>query len=363
MDTIARDTMPDDIDTQLGERYYQGRKDLEERFTEEINDLIYQYIEKRFQEGRRPAMRDAHAKDNGAVKAFFRVDPDLDPQYQQGVFVAGQEYKAWIRFSNGNSERRGERSPDARGMAIKLTGVKGVKMLDDERETQDFIMINSPAFFVDDLERYRETLRGFLNKGIIAQYLSILKLKGRERWLAAKANAKVITNPLYAQYWSTTPYRLGVDQNRKMAIKFTVKPQVQDRPSLVSRIGIFLTPGFSLKAEMEKALSSERRFDFYIQRYVDERRTPVEDTKVEWDETVSPPIHVGTIVIPSQKVDTPARNIFCENLSFSPWHCLPEHKPLGCVNRVRRKVYLANSRHRHDLNRLPPAEPTGSEDL
>src|SRR5687768_1159213 len=98
MDTPASNAAHDDIDTQLGEQYHLGRKDLEERFTQEINDLIHQYIEKRFRQGRRPAMRDAHAKDNGAVRATFRVDPGLDAQFQQGVFVAGHEYKAWIRF-------------------------------------------------------------------------------------------------------------------------------------------------------------------------------------------------------------------------------------------------------------------------
>jgi hypothetical protein len=363
MDTLARDAAQDDIDIQLGEQYHQGSREGEERFTQEINDLIHQYIEKRFRQGRRPAMRDAHAKDTGAVKATFRVNPNLDPQFQQGVFVPGHEYKAWIRFSNGNSERRSERSPDARGMAVKLMGVNGPKMLDDERETQDFIMINSPAFFVDDLERYRETLRGFLNQGIVAQYLSLLELKGRERWLALKANAKFITNPLYSQYWSTTPYRLGVDPGRKMAIKFTAKPQSHDRPSLASRAATFLTPKFSIKAELDKAMSREHRFDFFVQRFVDEERTPIEDSKVEWDESVSRPIHVATIAIPPQRVDTPARNIFCENLSFSPWHCLPEHKPLGAVNRVRKTVYLKNSAHRHDLNRAPMAEPTGNEDV
>ena len=42
--------------------------------------------------------------------------------------------------------------PDARGMAIKLMGVEGQKLLHDvgdgseEKYTQDFIMISSPGF-------------------------------------------------------------------------------------------------------------------------------------------------------------------------------------------------------------------------
>jgi catalase len=66
------------------------------------------------------------------VRAIFRVDRDIDPSLQHGVFKPGKESHAWIRFSNGNSERLSERWPDARGVAIKLLGVPGPKLLGDE---------------------------------------------------------------------------------------------------------------------------------------------------------------------------------------------------------------------------------------
>jgi hypothetical protein len=58
---------------------------------------------------------------------------------------------------------------------------------------------------------------------------------------------------------------------------------------------------------------------------------------------------------------SPAQAVFCENLSFSPWHSLPEHRPLGLVNRVRKVAYREISKLRHDLNKAPPQEPTGNE--
>jgi hypothetical protein len=66
---------------------------------------------------------------------------------------------------------------------------------------------------------------------------------------------------------------------------------------------------------------------------------------------------VAEIVIPPQNTLSPARDLFCDNLSFSPWHGLAEHQPLGLVNRVRRRVYLAISAHRHELNGVQPQEP------
>jgi hypothetical protein len=355
-------TAPDDyIDTQLGERYYKGQKQLEETLTSEIIDVIHQFIVRRFQEGRRPARRDAHAQDNGCVRAIFRVDPDLDPGLRHGIFQPGKEYNAWIRFSNGNSEVLSGRFPDARGMAIKLTGVEGRKLLDDEKHTQDFILANRPVFFIDDLQRYKDTLVVFHSGGLVMQGLALIKLRGREIPLAIKNNASLITNPLFSQYWSMTPYRLGVDAGTKMAVKFSAKPRMLKRPGFLTQLQTFFSPGFSLKTEMNDTLSgNEMWFDFYIQRYVDDR-TPIEDSKVEWAEDVSKPVHVAKIIIPMQDCISSEQDFFCENLSFNPWHSLPEHKPMGAVNRVRKAIYLRISELRHELNSAPRREPTGHE--
>src|SRR5262245_51782585 len=131
-----------DLDTDLGEQYYQGQKELEEKLTAEIVEVARRGITARFDQGRRPAMRDAHATDNGCVRAIFRVNADLPLDLQHGVFIPGREYQAWIRFSNGSSEARSKFWPDARGMAIKLTGVDGPKLLADEKATQDFVLIS-----------------------------------------------------------------------------------------------------------------------------------------------------------------------------------------------------------------------------
>jgi hypothetical protein len=358
---------PDDsIDFELGESHYGGQKALEDQLTSEIIDVIKEFIGRRFRQGRRPALRDAHAKDNGCVRATFCVDHDLKNELRIGVFkYPGREYQAWIRFSNGNSEQKNSRFPDARGMAIKLMGVEGPKLLDhaedgdEEKYTQDFILISSPGFFVDDLVRYKEVLQKFLSGGTVAQYLSAFKLRGWEIWLAIKVNLTLLTNPLFHQYWSMTPYRLGLPPGTRYAVKYTAKPCSPDPENFLQRLKTYFEPGFSLKQEMNKRLSEKDvSFDFFVQRYVDQDRTPIENSKIVWAETISKPEHVARIVIPRQNVMCSERASFCENLSFSPWHCLPEHKPLGVINRVRRLVYLEISKYRHALNDTPRAEPT-----
>lgn len=57
-----------------------------------------------------------------------------------------------------------------------------------------------------------------------------------------------------------------------------------------------------------------------------------------WDETEAPFIDVASVRIPRQSFDTVDQQAFCENLSFTPWHTLPEDRPAGGINRMRRSI-------------------------
>jgi len=43
---------------------------------------------------------------------------------------------------------------------------------------------------------------------------------------------------------------------------------------------------------------------------------------------------------------------FGENMSFSPWHSLAAHEPLGEINEARRRVYPAISQFRRSENHV-----------
>jgi hypothetical protein len=68
---------------------------------------------------------------------------------------------------------------------------------------------------------------------------------------------------------------------------------------------------------------------------------------------------VAQITIQVQEFASPEQPKFCDNLSFTPWHTIPEHRPLGGINRVRKTVYDTVSRVRHELNGVESHEPTG----
>ena len=299
-------------------------------------------------------MRDQHSRAHGCVRATFKVEDGLTLPLAQGVFVPGRSYPARIRFSNGSSDpRKDDAEADARGMAIKLLDVPGEKILPAQRDapTQDFILVNNPEFLVDDASRYLRLVRAVDSNPIVKAVKLPLAI-GLDGLRIAKAmTSSKVASPLEVRYWSAVPYRLG-DPPHKHAVKYSAQPSlppgaIPDNPS----------PHFLRETMIRQLANGEASFDFKVQR----RTSPsmeVENSMVEWKEAEAPYVKVATITIPSQQFATRERDDFGENLSFTPWHALPQHRPLGAVNRVRRIVYEEISRLRHQLNGTPQREPS-----
>ena len=133
------------IDPFLGEKLQPN----EEVLAQNIAQVIEKSIREQYTAGN--ALRDAHPKAHGCVRAEFHVSKNIPTQFAKGVFIPDQSYQAWIRFSNAsNDATSADIDKDARGIAIKLLGVPGQKILESEKQatTQDFIMINHPVFLL-----------------------------------------------------------------------------------------------------------------------------------------------------------------------------------------------------------------------
>ena len=96
-------------------------------------------------------------------------------------------------------------------------------------------------------------------------------------------------------------------------------------------------------------------FALQVQRQNADYYMPIEDTSVQWSEDISPFETVATVRVEPQDFDTREQNLACDNLSFNPWHALPEHRPIGGINRLRKAVYEAVSVYRHQRNAAPQA--------
>jgi hypothetical protein len=293
------------------------------------------------QEGR--AFRDAHRKAHGCVSAKFTVLGGLPTDLAQGVLARPRSFDAVIRYSNG-SQVVDDTKGDARGMAIKLMGIDGPKLLGDEAgaRTQDFLLMTSPVFFVRNAKDYVGFQSAISNGGLsVAGWLA---LHWREASVLLSIQNRKVSNPLNTRYWSPTPSRLGTQQ-----IKYSAVPCAGQSFTDVS------TGQHLLRENMEAHLSKQGAcFDFMVQRRAQPKQMPIEDATVEWKESAAPFVKVARIDIASQ---APEQGEACEIRSFTPWHSIEAHRPLGGIERTRKAVYQAISTLRHDLNGQPRVEP------
>jgi hypothetical protein len=345
------------IDAFLGEKLHEDEQELAQNIVAVIEESIQDTYRKHGH-----AMRDAHPKSHGCVKAKFHVDEIVIPSLAKGVFQSGKTYDAWIRFSNSNADPdRADFKGDGRGMAIKLAGVPGTKLLETESQamTQDFIMVSHPVFIIDDPSDYLSLVRQTNSTNWLDKLFVPFTLGFQGSWNARQTTRKKIANPLQTRYWSMVPYQLGIGAERQ-AIKFSAKsfsdpgrscPTIQD--------DFPADPGQNfLRQALRNTLAKAKA----CMQFLVQPRTPsmsVENSKNEWKESEAPFVKVATIEIPPQEFDTRENNNFCENLSFNPWHALPEHRPLGVVNRLRKVIYPQISDIRHRMNSAPQGEPEG----
>lgn len=290
--------------------------------------------------------RDAHAKQLGCVRANFTVNHDKLPmELRVGIFSENKTFPAWIRFSNASKELRADNILDQRGMAIKLMQVPGEKILPQERsaKTQDFLLGNMPIFIGSNIERSTQLLS--VNK----LQFSLFLLTHPRALFNIFVFLRQANNPLSLSYWSQTPYALG-----STAVKYRVTPCYQEKNNTINH-----TDANYLAHAMAKTLAHQSAcFEFFVQLHKTGMSIDTPDQR--WDEKKSPFIPVATITIFQQQVDNPQTKAFCENLSFTPWHSLPEHSPLGAINRARKIIYEAISILRHQQNHIKREEPEPS---
>ena len=108
-------------------------------------------------------------------------------------------------------------------------------------------------------------------------------------------------------------------------------------------------------------LTGEWALEVQLARDLDKQ--PIEDASVEWKEEDAPFVQVATLRIEPQDSwsDDKVRRID-ETLLFSPWNALVDHRPLGGINRARRRAYKNSSDFRVRVNGCPLAAEAHAAD-
>ena len=300
--------------------------------------------------------RGGNTKTHGIVRGEFIVHDGLPAQLRRGIFARPQTYRAWVRFSGPGPYV----TPDIddvgfMSISIKLMGVPGPKLMDEEKFTQDMFGVSTPTFVTPDTRANAQLQIESVKNAQIYYFLNlrrshVLDFIMQALWL------KTQSSPFEAPYFSCVPYLLGEGQ----AMQYSVWPK-STRRTPIPRLP-FRPPDDYLRNAMVKSLNEgDVEFDIRLQLQTDPHLMPIENNAVLWPERLSPRVTVATLRLPRQTFNSPAQMAFSRRLSYNPWHCIAEHRPLGNQSRARRRMYLELSRLRHTMNAVPHYEPTGDE--
>jgi hypothetical protein len=302
-----------------------------------------------------PPTRTLHAKGVLDLLAEFTVLSDLPDYARRGLFAKGGTFRAYVRFSNGSPVAGSDRNPDVRGIAIKLLGVTGLKIIPgmEDAPTQDFLMIRDAALPFKNADEFAPFILAAVSPltrfpGLIFKFgLSrIFRILGQAKKGASRPMVSLATTA----FFSAAPIAFGPN-----AIQYGLKPQAVDGPGA--------QPGQSdnyLAEELSARLKQGPvHYDFGARFYQDEVLTPIEDASIEWKESSARFVPLARLtLLPQDPASAKGQKLhdFIEKLSFDPWHALTEFRPLGSMMRARRVAYKVSVKERQAA-----PEPDGKE--
>lgn len=331
---------------------------------QEVAALTVKLLDMRYPKPTR-ILRGVHPKSHGCLKAKFQVK-ELPPELRVGLFAKPKAYRAWIRYSNASVRVAPDTSVDgkndSRGMATKVVKAGDETLLADRgRVNQDFLMINQPSFAFANLDDYlrlnkiifanNDDASAFfgpliffktnntLPDGVSLEEIGRIGATFKE---VQKLQSQITANPLEVQYFSAAPFLFGDDR----VMKFSSRPVGELKTQILpeNRSDNYLRE--AVKATIDKGVDIE--LDFMVQVRSNGPGLEIENATAVWEEAQFPFVPVARITIeaPQEVLDSPKGLERCERAVFSPWHCLPEHQPVGSINRLRKEVYLASKDHR-----------------
>lgn len=326
----------------------------EEAHLQDIIDTFTNQMRKNFNPGY--YQRGGNTKTHGVLRAEFIVRDDLPQHMRRGIFAKPATYKAWVRYSGpGPFVSTDIDDVGFMSMAIKIIGVPGPKLMDDEKFTQDMLGTSVPTFVSPDT-RANSQLHHWSYKNAPLFYFFNFKETHILDAIMQMLWTKTQTSPLEGEYFSCVPYLLGEGQ----AMQYMFRPRLATR-SKIPRLP-FRPPDNYLRDAMVATLAKQDvEFDILLQVQTDPFLMPIENACVMWPTKLSPRVPAAVLRIPKQKFDSPEQLNFAHFLRFNPYHAMPEHRPLGNVSRARKRMYYELAKFRQKMNNQEHVEPTGDE--
>jgi hypothetical protein len=315
------------------------------------------------------ALRSVHAKSHGLLHAELEVIDGLPDPLAQGLFAKPDRYAVLMRFSTIPGDVLDDSVSVPRGLGVKIVGVQGDRLPGSEGDaTQDFLLVNGPAFAAPTAKKFLGNLKLLAKTTDKAERLKKVlsaALRGLETAIEAfggeSGTVKALgghpeTHILGETFYSQAAIRYG-DYIAKVAVA-PVSPELTaltDAPLDVNG-----KPDGLRDAVREFFRRNTAQWELRVQLCTNLEAMPIEDASKPWPEDQSPYVAVARITAQPQDAWS-AENIKAvdEGMSFSPWHGLAAHRPLGSVMRVRQAAYKMSADFRGQRNGCPMHEPRG----
>ena len=283
----------------------------EEAYIQDIIDSFILQMRKLWNPGH--FERGGNTKTHGVVRAEFTVRDDLPAHMRRGIFAEPRTYPAWVRYSGPGPYV----TPDIddigfMSMAIKVMGVPGKKLLDDEKFTQDLFGTSCPTFVSPDVRTNAQLQRWSFKDAQLFYFFNfrephVLDSIMNSLW------TKTQSSPLESEYFSCVPYLLGEGQ----AMQYSFHTRLKSRskvPGLPGR-----PPHSYLRDNMVATLARrDVEFDVRIQLQTDPFLMPIENAAVMWPPKLSPRIPAAVVRIPRQVFDSPEQMAFAQGPLVQP---------------------------------------------
>ncbi len=351
------------------------RPDLERRDPDEAEvtrDIIdqFRHIGETVYKDSGHAERGVHAKSHGLLRAEMRVLGGLPPALAQGLFAVPATYPVIMRLSTNPGDVLDDSVSTPRGLALKVIGVPGERLPDAAGEAQDFVLANAPAFSAGTPRQFLKSLKPLAASTDMPQRLKKVfsaAMRGAESLVEAVGgkSATLIalggqpeTHILGETFYSQVPILYG-----DYVAKIAVRPASPDIQRLAGApLDVNGKPNGLREAVSAFFRENGAEWDLCVQLATSLQSMPVEDASVRWPEEESPYVPVARITAkPQEAWDEAKHRRIDDRMSFSPWHGIAAHRPLGAIMRVRKAIYEASAGFRAQANGVALDEPTPDE--
>jgi len=323
------------------------RPEVDEATTIQSLIATMRYIgEKTFADGGH-AIRPVHAKSHGILAGYLEVEAGLPGELAQGLFAKPGRYPVVMRFSTIPGDILDDSVSVPRALAIKVIGVEGERLDGSEKDvTQDFVMINGPAFGAPNPKKFLSVIRllakttdrfEWLKKVLSAVMRQVQRIivavTGRASATVATLGGHPETHILGETFYSQAPLRFG-DYIAKIAVA-PLSPELaalKQAPLNVNGV-----PNGLREAVIAFFKTNVGMWEVRAQLCTDLALMPIENAAVVWPEEKSPYRPIARIKVEPQVGWSEARSSAVDDgMSFSPWHGLAAHRPLGGIMRARK---------------------------